>query len=168
MLSTLSVVGSAFSNAAGLGVSVNISHPRTSQLTLNLTSPGGTKVVLWHEATGAETDIIGIFPTTLEPQESMAAFDGEDFNGQWELTVEDSVATQTGTLNSWGINIRDKVTETSESSPIVLNGLTNPLLYTCTVSAITALGRGSNSGVIVIGPEVWDEIFLDDFEASIY
>ncbi len=150
VISPLIVSGIPFNNAAGLNVSVNITHPRTRHLTLILTSPSGTSVVLWDEAEGTGADLIGAFPTNLEPAESLDAFDGEDFNGEWLLTVADGLATQIGTLNSWGITVRDKVTATAEIPPVTLTGLTNFHDYTCTVSAITGLGIGPASNTVSV------------------
>ena len=154
-------------NAAGLNIAVNITHPRTRHLTLTLRSPSGTSVMLWDEAVGDGENLIGSFPTTLEPAESLAAFDGLDFNGQWQLTVADGLASQIGTLNSWGITVRDKVTATSETSPITLTSLTNYQTYSCTVSAITGLGLGPVSNAVSVMPIDPDLIFSNSFEGEL-
>lgn len=148
MVSTINLSGVPFQNAAGLNITVNITHPRTRHLTLALMSPVGTQVLLWDEAVGDGANLVGTFPTTLEPAESLSAFDGEDFNGDWQLTVTDGVASYTGTLNSWAITIGDKITATSEASPITLLGLADPQIYTCTVSANTGLGVGPASTAV--------------------
>ncbi|MFC1778074.1 proprotein convertase P-domain-containing protein, partial [Pseudomonadota bacterium] len=152
VVSSVHVSGVPSKNAADLNITVNITHPRTRHLTITLTSPNGTSVMLWNEAAGDGENLIGTFPTTLEPAESLDAFDGEDFNGEWQLTVADGLASQTGTLNSWGITIQDKVTATSETSPITLYGLTSDIAYSCTVSAITGLGMGPESNTVSVTP----------------
>jgi subtilisin-like proprotein convertase family protein len=164
VVSALTHSGVFSSNAIGLSIAVNITHPRTWRLTLSLESPSGTSVILWDEAVGDGTDLIGIFPTTLEPAESLDAFDGDYFNGEWQLTVADGFPSQTGTLNSWGITIRDKITATSATSPITLTGLADSQPYSCTVSAITGLGIGpASSPVSVTTPIV---IFQNGFEGD--
>ena len=163
VVSPLAVSNIPTMNAAGLTIPVNITHPRTRHLTLTLRSPNGTSVMLWDEAVGDGENLIGTFPTTLEPAESLDAFDGEDFNGEWPLTVADGVATQTGTLNSWGITVRDKVIATSETSPITLTGITDSRPYSCTVSAITGLGIGPASNAVSVTP-IPDLIFSNGFE----
>lgn len=150
VISKLMVIGMPFNHAAGLAIPVNITHSRTRHLTLTLTSPNGTAVMLWNEEGGSDTDLIGTFPTTLEPTESLDAFDGEDFNGEWQLTVADGVATQTGTLNSWGITVGDKVTAMSATSPITLLDIAELQPYMCTVAAITGLGIGPESNVVEV------------------
>jgi subtilisin-like proprotein convertase family protein len=42
--------------------------------------------------------------TPLVPEESFAAFQGQDPNGTWTLTFDDDLAAFTGTLNSWSIS----------------------------------------------------------------
>ena len=122
--------------------------------------------MLWNEAVGDGIDLVGTFPTTLEPAEGLDAFDGEDFNGKWRLTVSDVVALQSGTLNSWGITVRDKVTKSAEVSPITLTGLTNYQTYSCTVSAITDLGTGPASNTVSVMPRPPELIFSDGFEVN--
>ncbi len=148
VVSPLMVADVFSSNSIELNIAVNITHPRTRHLTLILKSPSGTSVMLWDEAAGDGTDLIGTFPTTLEPAEGLSAFDGENFNGEWQLTVADGVPSQTGTLNSWGITIQDMVTATSATSPITLTGLADFQPYSCTVSAITGLGIGPVSNAV--------------------
>jgi len=154
-------------NAAGLNIAVNITHPRTRHLTLTLKSPGGISAMLWDEATGDGENLVGSFPTSLEPAESLDAFDGLSFNGLWQLTVADGLATQTGTLNSWGITVRDKVIGTSETSPITLTGLTNYHTYSCTVAAVTGLGIGPASDAVSVMPIDPDLIFSNSFEGEL-
>jgi subtilisin-like proprotein convertase family protein len=166
VFSSLTVFGIPSKNAAGLTINVDITHPRTSHLTLALTSPSGTSVMLWNEAGGDGTDLIGTFPSTLEPAESLSAYDGEDFNGEWQLTVSDGIALQTGTLNSWGITVRDKVTATTETSPATLIGLADSRSYSCTVSALTGLGIGPASNTVSLTPTP-DLIFSGGFEEPV-
>jgi uncharacterized repeat protein (TIGR01451 family) len=43
--------------------------------------------------------------TPLVPEEAMAAFIGEDPNGTWTITISDDLGGDTGSLNSWSLNI---------------------------------------------------------------
>jgi subtilisin-like proprotein convertase family protein len=43
--------------------------------------------------------------TPLLPEEALAAFTGENPNGTWTLSVSDDATGDTGTLNSWSLNI---------------------------------------------------------------
>ena len=75
-------------------VDLNITHANAADLTVTLTSPWGTNAVLAsHPANGSGTGIV--FETSAN------TFWGEDAKGNWTLTVTDSVAGNTGTLNGW-------------------------------------------------------------------
>lgn len=94
-------------------------HSWVSDLTFILESPEGTSVVLVNEACDQEdnfdvnfddqsTDMLpcpyadgGTYP----PTGSLAAFNGENPQGTWTLTVEDSANQDGGSLNNWGLEI---------------------------------------------------------------
>lgn len=44
----------------------------------------------------------------LTPEEALAAFRGENPNGTWTLKVNDDQSMDTGTLNSWGLDLRSE------------------------------------------------------------
>jgi len=119
-------------------------------LSLKSPSPDNRSAKLWDEGNGDGEDLVGTFPTTLVPAENLGAFDGANFNGEWYLTVADGIASFAGTLNSWGITIRDKITAESLASPITLTGLIDHYAYLCTVSAISGLGMGPASNAVSI------------------
>gem|GEM_PF-1526433 len=88
-------------------VTLDISHTHMDDLTVTLTSPDGTESVLVYrpdkdaldeEGKGAATDNIqATFSTTHNW--------GESGIGDWTLTVTDASGGDTGTLNSWTLNI---------------------------------------------------------------
>ncbi|MGM0555839.1 MAG: proprotein convertase P-domain-containing protein [Myxococcota bacterium] len=100
---TLSVSGCT--TIAATTVDVDISHTYQGDLTITVTSPNGTDVILWNNDGGSSDDVIGNFPDDFAPDESLSAFDGETGDGTWTLTVEDGGAGDDGTLNSWGVNL---------------------------------------------------------------
>lgn len=102
----------------------NLFHEEIADLRITLTSPAGRTVTMveprfrsrgadmtldarWDDDAGTPvTD--ATFPAAgLVPEGAMAAFNGEDPNGNWILTVEDAFAAgaDTGTLNTWGLEI---------------------------------------------------------------
>ena len=89
---------------ADFNVDVNITHTYQGDLTVTLRAPDGTEVVL-HNGTGGTVDnIIGNYPNTLTPAESLGALLGKNHAGDWTLIVTDDANGDQGTLNSWGIN----------------------------------------------------------------
>lgn len=48
----------------------------------------------------------GVPASPLAPEEALGAFIGENPNGTWTLSVSDDAAGDTGTLNSWGLDIQ--------------------------------------------------------------
>jgi Ca2+-binding RTX toxin-like protein len=80
-------------------VVLNISHARASHLTVTLTSPDGTVVTLVARPDQGTSSAGIVFET------SATHFRGEQENGTWTLSVQDSVAGTTGTLNGWTLKL---------------------------------------------------------------
>lgn len=107
-------------NSFGIGdvnVSVNITHTWISDLTLSL-EHNGVNVVLLDAPCGNFDNlqvtlddsggaIVCATPTTgvVMPDNPLSAFNGLDSAGSWNLTVEDGVGGDAGTLNSWSVSI---------------------------------------------------------------
>jgi Ca2+-binding RTX toxin-like protein len=122
-------------------VKVNLSHARPGDLILKLISPSGTESILMNrpgKAPGsAATDrgnadfngqntLSYVFGTTL--------LRGEAVQGNWTLQVIDSVTGDTGTLNSWSLNvygkgdtIDDQYVYTNEYAQLAASGGRNAL-----------------------------------------
>lgn len=90
-------------SGSSISVDMNITHTYRGDMTLTLTSPAGTSVIVQTSSNDSAADIIGIYPTTLAPANSLSAFDNEDHNGVWSLKLVDSGAVDLGTLNSWSV-----------------------------------------------------------------
>ncbi|MDB5339519.1 MAG: peptidase domain protein [Planctomycetaceae bacterium] len=119
--STLNVSG--FSGVlSDVNATFNISHTFDSDLIVTLTSPMGTTVTLANQVGGGgdnftDTTVdddfgfnpIGSgsapFSSTFAPSSPLSAFNGEDPNGVWTLTVSDNQPSDTGTLNSWSLKL---------------------------------------------------------------
>jgi subtilisin family serine protease/subtilisin-like proprotein convertase family protein len=95
--------------AFGMEVGVDITHTFSGDLTVSLTSPAGTKVVLRERAGGASDDIVESYTT--------GAFNGEVATGDWTLNVLDSANGDDGTLNSWRLDITG-IGEVSPTPPV--------------------------------------------------
>lgn len=144
-------------NVSGLSSSIMdvnlttfIPHANSSDLDISLTSPAGTTVnlvaaanvgnvanvfvgTIWDDAANAAvatysfTD--GVPVTHIAPEQALAAFNGEDPNGNWTLTITDNAASNDGSLKKWYLTI------CTPSSPIV-DVITNS-------GAINNLGTGN-------------------------
>lgn len=86
-------------------VHLDLTHTYQGDLIVQLISPSGTTVVLHDRSGGSVDDIVGWYPDALMPSESLDAFAGEDMAGSWRLHVSDNAGYDTGTLNSWCLNL---------------------------------------------------------------
>jgi subtilisin-like proprotein convertase family protein len=92
---------------AEISVDIELTHTWIGDLTVELTSPAGTSVVL-HDGTGSSADdIVGNWPETLtvDGPGSLDDLLGEPIAGDWTLHVVDGVGGDTGTLHAWGLNL---------------------------------------------------------------
>ena len=114
------VVNSPTTSLVDLNVlNLNISHIWIADLTVLLKSPQGTEITLLQSICGDQDDLLinfddestadyGTFPCpptnngTYKPLSPLSAFDGENPNGTWTLTVID-VYEDAGVLNDWSI-----------------------------------------------------------------
>lgn len=102
--SYMRVSGTGATVSAGFNVDVNITHTYIGDLIVRIVSPNGTTVTL-HNMTGDATqNLIGNYPGTLTPYQSLLSLIGGPLDGNWRLFVSDNGAVDLGTINSWGIN----------------------------------------------------------------
>lgn len=103
--SSLTVTGAGVVNNANVNIDINITHTWRGDLSIQLTSPAGTTVQLKNENfNDSESNVTGNFPGSLTPVGDLAAFSGENFDGDWVLKVVDHFGGDTGTLNSWSLS----------------------------------------------------------------
>jgi subtilisin-like proprotein convertase family protein len=121
--SELNISGAATS-ISQITLEVTIAHTQIGELTLTLTSPSGTSVVLSANNGGAGDDMVntifddtasvsivnGTAPLTGQylPENPLTTFNGENANGMWTLTVDDSTygtEFSDGSIQSWGLTV---------------------------------------------------------------
>ena len=102
-------------------VDLDITHTWVGDLRIKLKSPAGTEVILVDQICDEEENMLLNFddespnnnnsipcpPTnngTYKPQQAFTAFDNENINGIWILTVEDLFEGEGGTINGWGLD----------------------------------------------------------------
>jgi subtilisin-like proprotein convertase family protein len=137
-----------------IDVTVNISHTRVKTLNVSLIGPDGATIVLssGNGGVGANfTNTIfddeapvsitaGTAPFTgrFKPEQPLSSFDTKSVNGNWVLKIQDSVISQSGTLNDWCLNmdyydltaaIEDKI---EPRSPELGQNFPNPAISTTT------------------------------------
>lgn len=106
-------------------VTVDVTHTYVQDLILQLVHPNGTTFMnLWAQDCGPENNLTNITfddtasaiscpggtgstiaNMTISPNGSLSDFTGLDAQGDWTLFVADTFAGDTGTLNSWSIEI---------------------------------------------------------------
>lgn len=87
-------------------VYVNITHTYIGDLSVKITGPDNTVVILHNRTGGSADNIVGWYPAQLPPAQSLDAFVGKPTNGIWKLTVIDQASSDTGTLNEWCLRIK--------------------------------------------------------------
>ncbi len=87
-------------NVKDIKVSANITHPYIGDISLKITSPSGKEVVLRDKEGGAEDNLDTVFSG-----EALAELIGVEAKGNWILTASDSSDNNTGTLESWALEI---------------------------------------------------------------
>ncbi len=95
-------------------------HSWISDLKITIQSPLGTTVTLFDEICDDEPDFslnlddaaaTATFPcppvgnVTIQPESALSAFNGQNCNGTWKLTVQDKYSQDGGSLNAWGLKI---------------------------------------------------------------
>jgi subtilisin-like proprotein convertase family protein len=104
-------------------VYVNITHTYIGDLTVKLTSPDNTTVILHNRTGGTTENIVGWYPGDITPNQSLDAFIGKLANGVWRLTVIDQAGSDVGTLNEWCLRIKygaDVADAENDTKPLAL------------------------------------------------
>lgn len=119
-----------------LDINLTITHTWVGDLKVTIESPAGTTALIVDRpggtgtgvgcsgdnilatlddeaATPVENQCAGSVPTingSFIPNNPLSIFDGENTMGIWKLTVSDNAGSDTGTINSWGIDYDYEVT----------------------------------------------------------
>lgn len=155
VISTINIPSSIILN--DVNVTVNITHTYIEDLKLVLKSPSGTQVVLYANNCGGQDNINvifddagttaincgSLFQEVVTPLSALLPLNAENAQGDWTLTVTDNYNNDTGTLNSWAIEVCETVTSTNST---LLNtgftvGTTTP--YVLLASELKASSVGS-------------------------
>ncbi|MBU2997815.1 proprotein convertase P-domain-containing protein [Cellulophaga baltica] len=103
-----------------INVILDITHTYLSDLTIKLTSPEGTSVILVSNSCGSSRNINATFDNsassyscgtnpaisgTVKPLGSLTSFNGESSQGEWILEISDNVNGDGGSLNNFEIEL---------------------------------------------------------------
>lgn len=126
-------------NVSDVNIGLNVTHTYPNDLVIAINSPGGaTQVPVWDRACAGNNNFnvtlndgspaftcVANMTGTFSPSSPLTAFNGGQANGTWTLSVEDFYNDDTGTLNSWFVQV---CTDTfSLSTPTV--GFTDFAVY---------------------------------------
>ncbi|MES2812134.1 MAG: zinc-dependent metalloprotease family protein [Bacteroidota bacterium] len=103
-----------------LNLIANITHTYVEDLTITLTSPASTQVIVFDGSCANNDDITATFDDSgsalvcgttpavsgaVAPLNPLSAFNGQNSTGTWTLTIKDNASGDGGSLNSWSLNI---------------------------------------------------------------
>ena len=149
---TLTVSGyDPVSILSDIEVDIDIAHPYPFDLHVTLTTPQGTRLYLWYyrRAVGG---IVGTFPTTLTPYNTISSVGRQPMDGNWVLKVEDvsQASSFEGVLSAWGLRISENLKTIGSGSPITVYGAIRGRDYSCTVAPVTGLDLQPASDAVTI------------------
>ena len=175
-----------------VAVSLHITHPSAGDLILRLRSPSGTTVFLANNR-GGTTDNYGggcgeanrttfddaaptkiaagaaPFMGSFTPEEPLAAFLGENPNGDWQLLISDTVAGDTGELRCWSLllsppDCTDGGGACESCVPTLTGRFTADMPSTTTRLVRNGVPSGCGSPkacpAIITGPRLFDRVHL--------
>jgi subtilisin-like proprotein convertase family protein len=90
-----------------IAVRVDIAHPVRGDLRIVLVAPDGSRFVLKQELASDRTPgVHATYGLDAQPLDSLEPLRGRIAAGEWQLVVSDVFARDSGTLQSWGLEIR--------------------------------------------------------------
>lgn len=132
---------------------VDITHSWVNDLIISISSPEGTTVTIVNQLCSSDDDLLLNFddessntyntipcpPTNngiYNPNQALSAFQGEDLQGTWTLSVQDLFNQDGGVLNNWELEI------------CYQGGQSNPMSSSVSGSNITCNGGDDGSAIV--------------------
>lgn len=152
-----------------VNVTLNITHTWDADLNISLTSPGGTTVLLSDDNGGGGNDYTNTifddaagtaitsgsapFTGTFSPEGNLSDFNGEDPSGTWTLSIYDDAGGDTGTLDSFSIEVCTSTPAAPQIdiADISVNENAGSAVFTVTHSGVDAAGAFSVDYSITAG-----------------
>ena len=161
-----------------LVVLVNITHPFVSDLTLTLTAPDGTTVLLAQGVggggdnftttrfgdAGATSITTGTAPFTgtFRPQQALSLFNGINIQGTWSLTINDVKDFDAGQLVNWSLEFQRRFVGVSDKNGWALVDLptgTNTVGVELQPNWLYSRPATGNYSIVSSGAPVYDRPF---------
>lgn len=133
-----------------VNVLVDVTHPYVSDLTINIVNPANTTVNLWDGQctsndnlnvtfSDAGSAVVCASPTTgtYKPQGTLASYATAATAGNWRLRIRDTQADDSGTLNSWAVQVCSQTVSALAAETFGLQGFSiypNPSAGSFTVA----------------------------------
>jgi subtilisin-like proprotein convertase family protein len=171
-----------------IDLTADVTHNGCSDLDIHLISPSGTTVAVTTDNGSTLDNVYSgtlwdmqvndtvmdhvytnlVTATPLTPEGSFDAFRGEDPNGTWTLSVaDDSTGSNTGTLNSWSIDVTTYTAAPSLNSSTFSDTPALGIVDNTTVTdTITVSGIGTQIANVVLYTEI-THTWADDLEISL-
>ncbi len=91
-------------------VLLNLTHTFIGDLTISLSNPMSTNVVLHDQGGSSSNDINTVYDDdggagTTAPTSPLSAFDNQNAIGDWTLTIVDNLGGDSGSLLNWGMEV---------------------------------------------------------------
>ncbi len=136
-MATSNITVPATGTVGDVNVGLNVSHTWPNDLEITLLH-NGTSVILWNRACGNNDNFnitlsdgspnftcVANMTGTYSPSQPLSAFNGLEANGVWTLQVRDGYQQDTGSVNSWSIEVCTQTATLSTPE----NGLANFAVY---------------------------------------
>ena len=106
-----------------VNISLNVSHTYPNDLVIGINHPDATQDIVWNRACGGNDNFnvtlndgsptftcVANMTGTFAPSAPLSVFNNKPSNGTWTLLVADYYNVDTGTVNSWSIEVCTQTT----------------------------------------------------------
>ena len=167
----LKIDGTTCNTTAG-STTVGIDHTFVNDLEIKLTSPSATTVLAIDNTDGSGNNFCQTrldddtanasiqtvvsanapFTGTFKPASLLSAFDGQNANGNWTLSVQDFFSLDTGNIRAFSLIITPVVCQTAPCAVVCPANITTPATGVSTVVTYAAPTVTGGCGVVTCTP----------------